>query len=261
MNKDYIITPRGSRTPFLTGKVAFVNGISSDIGKDIARNLAHNGAYVFGTYNSNKEAADGLVREFKGKIRAEKFDCMEPDYEKKVNLLIESAAKWHGALDILVNVSGILLVKPYLYETAAESDRVWRINYFSADLFCHAAIRKMLTFNNGGDIVNISSTGGIRGGGQQEAYCASKAAMINLTRSIAEEFGPRGIKANVLAPGTTDTKALDAFLDRASKELMVKNIPRGRLCLPADISNAVLGILMNDYLTGSEIILGGGKLW
>jgi len=103
-------------------------------------------------------------------------------------------------------------------------------------------------------------TSGTKGTGQQASYSATKAALIGLTQSIAEEFAPRGIKINAISPGLTDTPALSKYFDESMKELLSKRIPIGKLCSPADIANATLGILMNNYMVGMNIILHGGKL-
>ena len=113
---------------------------------------------------------------------------------------------------------------------------------------------------NGGHIINIASTSGTKGTGQQATYGATKAALINLTQSTAEEFAPRGIRVNAISPGPTDTAALHDYFDESMKELLIKRLPMRRLCEPTDIANAALAILMNNYMTGMNIMLDGGRL-
>lgn len=248
------------KTPFLKNKVALVNGLSADIGKVIGEALLENGAFVAGTYLKNKEPVVELTKQYgKKRVKIFQLDLTLNNYQNEVKKIVEQTFKWKKRIDILINVSGIWMIKPFLYETEKERKRIWRINYEGNVVFTQEVIKKMLT-TGGGDIINIASTSGVRGAGQQTAYCATKAAVINFTKSLAEEFGPRNIKVNSISPGPVDTKTLSAYLDNVAKELVIKNIPKSRLCYPVDVANTVLGILMNDYMTGENIILHGGKL-
>lgn len=244
---------------FLKNKVILINGLSADIGKMIGSVLLENGAYIAGTYCKNKKSIEDLMKKYKKKILTLYLDLMAENYEKKIKEIVEKTFKWKKRIDILINVSGIWLIKPFLYETKEDRKKIWRVNYEGHVVFSSEVIRKMLITGEG-EIINIASTSGIRGAGQQNAYSASKAALINLTKSLAEEFGPRNIKVNSISPGPVNTKALGEYLDEVSKELVIKNIPRGRFCEPIDVANAVLGILINGYMTGNDVILHGGKL-
>lgn len=248
------------KTPFLKNKVVLVNGLSADIGKVIGEVLLENGAFVCGTYFKNKKSVEELMKKYgRAKVKIFELDLTSNNYEEEIRKIVEQTFKWKKKIDILINVSGIWMVKPFLYETKEDRKRIWRINYESYVVFSQEVIKKMLS-TGGGHIINIASTSGVRGAGQQIAYSASKSALINLTKSLAEEFGPRNIKVNCISPGPVDTKALSMYLDEVAKELIIKGIPKSRLCYPIDVANVVLGILMNDYLTGANIILHGGKL-
>lgn len=243
----------------LKEKTAIINGISSTIGVVIGRELLKNGLYVSGTYNTGKENAEKLIEEFGNeRIKISEIDFLSDDYENKIQEIITQTKSILGEIDILINVSGIWLVKPFLYEEENEIEQVWRVNYWATYQFIKKAIPHMI--NNGGVIINIASTAGIEGAGQQASYGASKSAIINLTKSLAEEFAPRHIRVNAISPGYVDTPALDKFLDDANKELLIKHIPMARFCLPEDVANTVLYLLKNDYITGVNIPLHGGKL-
>ncbi|MDI6603233.1 MAG: SDR family oxidoreductase [Patescibacteria group bacterium] len=253
-----IINSKG--TPFLKNKVALINGLDADIGKIIGEALLENGAFVTGTYFISKKLAEEVIKKYgKNKVKIFKIDLTLNNYEREIKKIVEQTFRWKKRIDILVNVSGIWMITPFLYETEEDRKRVWRINYEGHVVFSQEVIKKMLATGSG-DIINIASTAGVRGAGQQTAYCASKSAVINFTKSLAEEFGPKHIKVNSISPGPVDTKALSAYLDNVAKELVIKNIPKSRLCYPIDVANAVLGILINDYMTGENIILHGGKL-
>jgi len=243
----------------LKQKVAILNGLSSAIGTVIGEKLLENGVCISGTYHSRKENTDYLVREFGNeRIKLFQIDFLANGYEERIKEIIVETKKCFNKIDILINVSGVWLVKPFLYEKKNEIEQVWRINYWATYQFIKNVLPYMM--NEGGSIINIASTAGIVGSGQQVSYSASKAAIINLTRSLAEEFAPRHIRVNAISPGYTDTPALDKYLDDPNKELLVKHIPMGRFCKPEDIANTVLYLLQNEYITGENIHLHGGKL-
>jgi len=243
----------------LNGKVAIINGLSSAIGMVIGETLLDSDIYISGTYHSRKENADALVRKFGIKrIKLFKIDFLEDNYEQRIKEIVVETKKCFGKIDILINVSGVWVVKPFLYEEKKEIEQAWRVNYWATYQFAKEVIPYMM--KEGGSIVNIASTGGIKGAGQQVSYSASKAAIIKLTRSLAEEFAPRHIRVNAISPGYTDTPALDKYLDDVAKGLLIKHIPIARFCKPADVANTVLYLLQNDYITGVNIPLHGGRL-
>jgi NAD(P)-dependent dehydrogenase (short-subunit alcohol dehydrogenase family) len=243
----------------LKGKVAIINGLSSAIGAAITKELLENGVYISGTYHTRKENADSLVKKFGSeKVKVFEIDFLKDDYVERIEEIVNETKKIFGKINILINVSGIWLVKPFLYEELEEVEQVWRVNYWATYYFIKKTIPYMI--NKGGSIINIASTVGIKGAGQQTTYGASKAAIINLTKSLAEEFAPRHIRVNSISPGYTDTPALNKYLDDANKELLIKHIPIGRFCKPEDIATTVIYLLKNEYITGVNITLHGGKL-
>jgi len=245
--------------PILEHKVAIINGVSSEIGSVTAEVLLKNGAYICGTYNKHKTKVNRLVVRY-GKERVIPFqiDFLDDNYEKEIEKIVNEIKVRYGRIDILINVAGVWLVKPFLYEEKDESEKVWRINFWAAYKF----IKKVLPYmmKAGGSIINIASTAGIKGTGQAVSYSASKAALISLTESLAEEFAPRNIRVNTISPGFTNTSAINKYFDKPIKELLIKRIPIARLCKPIDVANAVLAILMNDYMEGINISLHGGRL-
>lgn len=243
----------------LKRKVAIINGMSSTIGSIIAEVLLGNGAYVTGTYNRGKAKVESLIEKYGRKqIMDFQINLLSDNYREEIERVVSKTKEHYGTIDILVNVAGVWLVKPFLYEEKEEIEQIWRINYWASYEFIKKAIHYML--KSGGSIINIASTAGVKGTGQAASYSASKSALINLTESLAEEFAVHGIKVNVISPGYTDTPALDKYFDDAMKELLIKHIPLARLCEPIDVANTVLAILMNDYIVGTNISLHGGRL-
>jgi 3-oxoacyl-[acyl-carrier protein] reductase len=244
---------------FLSDKVVVLNGASSEIGVAIARELLENGAVVLGTYNKHKTRVANLVKTYGSKrFICSRVDFLSKEWLSEIGNIISRVKTEFGRIDILINVSGIWLVKPFLYEEREEIEAIWRINYWAPYYFMQKSIPHMM--QNGGHIINIASTSGTKGMGQQVTYAATKAALINLTQSVAEEFAPRAIRVNAISPGPTDTAALSRYFDESMKKLLIKHIPLNKLCQPSDVANATLGILANEYITGVNIALHGGRL-
>jgi 3-oxoacyl-[acyl-carrier protein] reductase len=244
--------------PFLRGKTAIVNGASGGIGRAITEALLENGALVSAAYNKGQGVIDDLVQGY-GRERVVGFrvDLLSDDYATAIERVVARTKEWTGRIDALINASGIWRIAAFLREEERAVHMIWRVNYFGAYSFAQKALPHMLT--QGGNIINIASTSAIRGGGHQVSYSATKAALVALTQGLAEEFANRGIRVNAISPGPTDTPALDQYYDSHAKELLVRSLPIGRLCRPVDVANAVLGVLSNEYVTGENIALHGGR--
>jgi len=259
MNSDIMRVFDSKGELVLNNKVALLTGVSSGVGSAIAELLLENGVIITGTYNSRKKQVDAFLDKYgPGRFFGVCLDFVAKDRYKSIKELVSEVLKRCEGLDIVINVTGIWTVKPFLYETTEETDEVWNVNYWGPYEVMKITIPHML--KDGGDIVNVASTAGVKGVGQAASYSASKAALINLTMSLAEEFAPRGIKVNAISPGYTDTSALDKYFDGVTRDLLIKNIPLGRLCSPFDIAHAVLGILTNDYFAGANLLMPGGRL-
>ena len=243
----------------LKEKVAIINGLSSAIGVVIGETLLEKSVNIGGTYHSKRENTDDLVRRFgDDRVKLFKINFLANDYEERIKEIVAETKKCFNKIDILINVSGVWVAKPFLYEEKREIEQVWRVNYWATYQFAKKVIPYLM--NNGGSIINIASTAGVNGAGQQASYSASKAGVINLTKSLAEEFAPRHIRVNAISPGYTDTPALNKYFDDANKELLIKHIPMARFCNSEDVANTVLYLLQNEYITGVNIPLHGGKL-
>jgi len=233
----------------LGGKTALVTGGSRGIGAAIARELAAAGAQVAVGYRSGQDEAEAVAGEIGG--RAIQADVANADDAKR---LVEEA----GDLDILVNNAGTTRDGVL----ARMSDDDWRAvidtNLSSVFYTCRAVTRGMMK-RRAGSIVNLSSIVGIHGNWGQTNYAASKAGIIGFTKSLAQELGSRGVRANVIAPGYVKTALTDVIPEEA-KEQMLALTPLGRLGDPEDVAGAVR-FLCSDaaaFITGEVLVVGGG---
>lgn len=243
----------------LKNKVSIVTGASGDIGSAIAEALLERGAFVNALYNKNEKPLDRLVEKYK-KIGKFQIDFLQKGYKEKIKNLVEGVYKKHGRLDILLNVVGVWEMTPFLYESIETYNKMVRLNCEIPYIFSKIVIRHMIGKPETKHIINITSTAGVRGIAQQVSYSMSKAALRALTQALSEEFTQYGININSISPGPVDSKALEKYFpDKNAKKLLARSIPKYSLCRIEDVVNACLGILMNDYLTGADIILHGGR--
>jgi len=233
----------------LDGKKALVTGGSRGIGAAIARELAAAGASVVVGYRSGQEEAEAIAGEIEG--RAVQADVSNAEDAKR---LVEEA----GDLDILVNNAGTTRDGVLARMTDDDWRAVIETNLSSVFYTCRAVSRGMMK-RRAGSIVNLSSIVGIHGNWGQTNYAASKAGIIGFTKSLAQELGSRGVRANVIAPGYIKT-ALTEVIPEQAKEQMLSLTPLGRLGDPEDVAGAVR-FLCSDaaaFITGEVLVVGGG---
>jgi 3-oxoacyl-[acyl-carrier protein] reductase len=233
----------------LAGKTALVTGGSRGIGAAIARELARAGASVVVGYRTGAEEAEAIAGEIGG--RAVRADVSVADEAKRI---VDDA----GELDILVNNAGTTRDGVL----ARMSDDDWRsvleTNLSSTFYTCRAASRGMMK-RRSGSIVNLSSIVGLHGNWGQSNYAASKGGIIAFTKSLAQELGSRGIRANVVAPGYIQTRLTEVIPDEA-KTQMLGLTPLGRFGEPEEVARAVRFLCSDDaaFITGAVLVVGGG---
>lgn len=242
----------------LNGKVALVTGASRGIGREIALTLAGYGATVIVNYNGSEEKAEevvGKIKEAGGKAEAIRCNVAEFDRSKE---LIDQVIKSYGKLDILVNNAGITRDNLIMKMSEADFDDVIAVNLKGAFNCIRHASRQMLK-QRGGRIINISSVSGVMGNAGQANYCASKAGIIGLTKSVARELGSRGITSNCVAPGFIKTEMTDV-LSEDVKRSMGEQIPLKRFGETRDIAEAVAFLASDSasYITGQVLQVDGG---
>jgi 3-oxoacyl-[acyl-carrier protein] reductase len=233
----------------LEGKQALVTGGSRGIGAAIARELAAAGATVVVGYHSGKDEAESLVGEIGGK--AVQADVAVAEEAKR---LVEEA----GDVDVLVNNAGVTRDGVLARMTDEDWRTVLETNLDAAFYTCRAVTRGMMK-RRAGAIVNLSSIVGIHGNWGQTNYAASKGGIIAFTKSLAQELGSRGVRANVVAPGYIKTRLTDAIPEEAQAK-MLDLTPLGRFGDPEDVARAVRFLCSDDaaFITGEVLVVGGG---
>ncbi len=238
----------------LTGKCALVTGASGGIGGAIAKGLHAQGATVAlsGTRVDPLEALAAELGE-----RAFVTPCNLGDSDA-VKALAGQAAEAMGGLHILVNNAGVTRDNIFMRMTDEQWQTVIDINLTSTMQLMKSVMRPMMK-QRWGRIVNITSIVGVTGNAGQVNYAASKAGMIGMTKSYAQEIATRGITANCVAPGFIET-AMTAELPEKVKETMVGNIPAGRMGTPEEIASAVAYLASEEasYVTGQTLHVNGG---
>jgi 3-oxoacyl-[acyl-carrier protein] reductase len=244
----------------LTNQRAIVTGSSTGIGRGIAETLAKAGADVAVHYVAKREEAEktaALVRAAGRKAAVVQGNFLKP--MEIAEAMREAIAGLDGSVDILVNNVGDLMVRiPFDEYQTSMWDDVIALNLSSAFHTIKAVLPHMPT---GGRIVNISSLTGISGAGAHAfAYAAAKGGLISLTRNLALEFAPRGIRINCVAPGVVQTPFHDRFNTPERLEAVRKTLPLQRLGLPEDIGDATLYLVssMSSFVTGETLEVNGG---
>lgn len=241
----------------LDGKVALVTGAARGIGKAIALKFASEGADVAFTDLVINEAAEETVKEieaFGHKVKA--YASNAADFAQTQEVVDQIMADF-GHIDILVNNAGITKDGLMLRMSEAQWDAVINVNLKSAFNFIHA-LTPIMARQRGGCIINMSSVVGVSGNAGQCNYSASKAGLIGLAKSIAKEMGPRGIRANCIAPGFIISDMTKALSEEVREQWM-KTIPLRRGGTPEDVANVALFLAsdLSSYVSGQVIHVCG----
>ena len=241
----------------LDGKVALVTGAARGIGKAIALKFASEGADVAFTDLVINEAAEETVKEieaFGHKVKA--YASNAADFAQTQEVVDQIMADF-GHIDILVNNAGITKDGLMLRMSEPQWDAVINVNLKSAFNFIHA-LTPIMARQRGGSIINMSSVVGVSGNAGQCNYSASKAGLIGLAKSIAKEMGPRGIRANCIAPGFIISDMTKALSEEVREQWM-KTIPLRRGGTPEDVANVPLFLAsdLSSYVSGQVIHVCG----
>lgn len=237
----------------LEGKVAVVTGAARGIGKAIALEFAKEGADVAFTdltIDENGKATEAEIAALG--VRAKGYASNAANFEE-THKVVEEIVREFGRIDILVNNAGITKDGLMMRMTEAQWDAVLTVNLKSAFNFIHATVPVMAR-QKSGSIINMSSVVGVSGNAGQCNYSASKAGMIGLAKSIAKEMGPRGIRANCIAPGFIITDMTNQLSDEI-KEAWCKQIPLRRGGTPEDVAKVALFLAsdLSSYVSGQVI--------
>jgi 3-oxoacyl-[acyl-carrier protein] reductase len=243
----------------LSSKVALVTGASRGIGRAVAVELARLGAEVFCTSTKAGGCDETLeaIAALENDASAHALVCNVSDPDS-VEALAKGVLEEKGQLDFLINNAGITRDGLFLRMSTADFDDVIGTNLRGAFLVCKAFARAMAKARTG-RIINIGSVVGLSGNAGQANYAASKAGLLGLTKSLAQELAGRSVTANVIAPGFIETD-MTAGLSEDVKSEMLKQIPLARFGQASDIAQTV-AFLCSDaaaYITGQTLVVDGG---
>jgi 3-oxoacyl-[acyl-carrier protein] reductase len=244
----------------LTGKVAVVTGASKGIGAAIAKVLGAEGAAVVVNYSSSKAGADRVVAEISK--HGGKAVAVQADVAKKTDIdrLFDETKKTFGRLDVLVNNAGIYEFSPLGDITEEHFHKQFNLNVLGLILAAQAAAKQF--DSTGGSIVNISSVVSTLAFPNASVYSGTKGAVDSITRSLATELGPRGIRVNAIRPGMVETEGTHSagIAESEMRKQVEAQTPLRRIGRPHDIAGAAVFLASDDsaWITGETFVISGG---
>ena len=229
----------------LKNRVVLVTGAASGIGREIAERFVREGARVTGFDRAGDVALHGDVR-------------APDDVERAVGEVVSA----EGRIDVLVCSAGVREIGDVYTMATDEWDTVIAVN-LSGTFYCCQAVARRMRETGGGSIVNISSVGGLIGLARRPAYTAAKHGVVGLTKSLARDLGPAGIRVNAICPGLIRTPLTEQyFVEEAFEEGLRTVIPQGRVGIAADVADAALYLASDQsaYVSGIALTVDGGWL-
>ncbi|GAA0680524.1 3-oxoacyl-ACP reductase FabG [Marinobacterium maritimum] len=238
------------------GKVVFVTGAGQGMGQAVVKQFAAEGARV-AAIDINKDAAEATAAACEGEVIAIACDISNSESVKGAMQQVKEA---FGRLDVVVNNAGIGSVDEFLNTPDENWERVIGVNLTGTFLCCREGARLMAE-NGSGAIINVSSSAVMSGEGPSH-YVASKAGVMGLTRSIARELAPNGIRVNTLVPGATNTPMMQGIPEEWMQQ-MINGIPMGRMAEPEDVAKVASFLASDDagFVTGQNIAVNGGMVF
>ncbi len=243
----------------LRGKSAIISGSSGRLGSAIAKALATAGCNCICHYNQHEQKAEELVKQIQS--RGVKALAIEADLTKpeEIEELFEKASEF-GTPQILINSAAVFSRQPLAEVVFDEAQRVLNLNLI-VPILTSRAFAKMVNSKfpdaetTVGKIINIADVGGVRPWAGYVLYCSSKAGLIGATRALAKELAP-AICVNSVAPGIV---SWPSDFDESEKQRQLKFIPVRRIAEPKDVTDAIIFLLKNDYITGQVLSVDGGR--
>ena len=249
----------------LAGKVAIVTGAGQGIGEAIARRLSEEGAAVVAAHRSQERGGElvDTLQEAGGEAVYIRTDVTRE--EDLVNLAQRTLERY-GQIDVLCNNAGVGLLRSVVESTEAEYDYIMDVNVRGVFLACKHVLPTMVE-RSAGTVVNVASVASFVGFRRDAAYCASKGAVLMLTRQMALDYAPRGIRINAVCPGFIETSEFRHFVaqqddpDAALAEVTAMH-PLSRIGTPAEVAGAVAFLAGEDasFVTGAALVVDGGLL-
>jgi NAD(P)-dependent dehydrogenase (short-subunit alcohol dehydrogenase family) len=245
------------------GKATLVTGAASGIGRATAIALAREGAAVVvsDVDGAGAEAVAKAIAADGGTARAMRCDVTSA---AEVEALVQEALDAFGRLDGAVNNAGIVATVGLLHDVALEDwERQLAVNLTGVFL-CLRSELPVMRRQGSGSIVNVSSGAGVIGAPGLGPYCATKHAILGLTKTAALENAAAGVRVNAICPGSTDTPMLRGFMDRsdAARKMILSSVPGGRLGTPEELAEAVVWLLSDraSYVNGESLLVDGGAV-
>lgn len=237
-------------------RVAIVTGGAKGIGREIVKKLANKGINVVINYYNSEQKAIELKNELKDNNNLVEIFKADVSKREEVKKLVKFTLDTFGRIDILINNAGIAEYKLFTEETDEDWERVINTNLYSAFAMCQEVVPTMINTKKG-CIVNISSIWGMVGSSLEVLYSVSKAGMDGLTKALAKELAPSGIRVNSIAPGIIMTDMSNDFTEEEIKEIN-EQIPLGKFGKPEDVAKCVEWLIEDEYTTGQIISPNGG---
>jgi len=239
-------------------KIALITGGSRGIGAACVRTFAENGYAVVFLYNRSADKADALVQFLRSEgrdVAAYQCDVSDP---QQVTATVASILRTYHRIDALVNCAGIAHIGLFTDMTEAEWDHLFAVNVRSAFSVTKAVLPGMISEQQG-SIVNVSSMWGEVGASCEVAYSATKAALIGLTKALAKEVGPSGVRVNVVTPGVIDTD-MNAQLTDDDRAALADETPLGRIGSAEEVAKTILFLCGEgaSFITGQVLGVSGG---
>jgi 3-oxoacyl-[acyl-carrier protein] reductase len=229
----------------LSGRIVVVTGASRGIGAAVALAAAREGADVAVCYHERQAQADGVVESIRSLGREARTFAADLSDPIQARALIKEAEAHFGRIDGLVNNAGIMPESPFLEIDDDEWDRVIRTDLYSAFACSQAALPRMVERGKGAIVMTSSRLGQI-GWPQLAHYSAAKAALLGLVKSLAREFGPKGIRVNAVAPGVTVTDMTSSLIGDEAGRKRLAELPAGRFGTPEEVALTVVFLLSDS---------------